>query len=226
MKKIIFVFFFYFGVILVCLFFIPSFIMPQRVALFGGKLLGLWVQFCLKVILSVKIKITGKDRVLKNGKFFIACTHQSAFETYYLQVIFNSPVFILKKELTRIPIFGWYLKKIGSISIDRNKVTKENLNFIEKIKSNYEKCNRPVVIFPQGTRVNFNETPKLKKGVSRIYKELNIKCQPVVMNSGEVWPKKGEIGENKTINIQILKPIEIGLNENDFMNLLEKEFYK
>mgnify|MGYP001206119375 CR=1 FL=1 len=226
MKKIIFVFFFYCGVILVCLLFIPSFIMPQRVALFGGKLLGLWVQFCLKVILSVKIRIIGKDNVLNNEKFFIACTHQSAFETYYLQVIFSSPVFILKKELTKIPIFGWYLKKIGSISIDRNKVTRENLNFIEKIKSSYQKSNRPVVIFPQGTRVNFNEKPKLKKGASRIYKELNIKCQPVVMNSGEVWPKKGKIGENKTINIQILKPIEIGLNENDFTNLLEKEFYK
>ena len=148
MKKIIFVFFFYCGVILVCLLFIPSFIMPQRVALFGGKLLGLWVQFCLKVILSVKIRIIGKDNILNNEKFFIACTHQSAFETYYLQVIFSSPVFILKKELTKIPIFGWYLKKIGSISIDRNKVTRENLNFIEKIKSSYEKSNRPVVIFP------------------------------------------------------------------------------
>ena len=57
------------------------------------------------------------------------------FETFYLQTIFNSPIFILKKELTYIPIFGWYLRKTGSISVNRNKISKENLNFIEKVKS-------------------------------------------------------------------------------------------
>ena len=54
------------------------------------------------------------------------------FETFFLQALFNSPIFILKKELLKIPIFGWYLKKIGSISIDRNKITKDNLGFLKK----------------------------------------------------------------------------------------------
>ena len=82
--------------------------------------------------------------------FFIACSHQSMFETFFLQTIFYSPVFILKKELLKIPIFGWYLKKIGSISIDRNKTTKNNLGFFDKISKLVDRSNRPLIIFPQG----------------------------------------------------------------------------
>ena len=95
--------------------------------------MGWWAGFCLKVIMLTEIEITGKENLIKNEKFFIAVSHQSMFETFFLQTIFNSPVFILKKELLRIPIFGWYLNKIGSISIKRNKVTKDNLSFFDDI---------------------------------------------------------------------------------------------
>ena len=77
--------------------------------------------------------IKGKENIITDQKFFIAASHQSMFETFYLQVVFNSPVFILKKELLQVPIFGWYLKKIGSISINRNKVSRDNLGFFEDI---------------------------------------------------------------------------------------------
>ena len=92
----------------------------------------LWVTglFCLKLFLSTKIIIKGKENIINGKKFFIAASHQSMFETFFLQTVFNSPVFILKKELLMIPIFGWYLKKIGSISIKRNKISKENLGFL------------------------------------------------------------------------------------------------
>ena len=101
--------------------------------LLGGRLLGHWIKFCLIIFLSVKIEIKGKENIPENSNFLIASLHQSLFETFFLQVIFNSPIFILKKELLKIPIFGWHLKKIGSISIDRNKISKENLGFYEKI---------------------------------------------------------------------------------------------
>ena len=104
--------------------------LPQKVVLFGGKIMGHWSTICLKLFLSVKIKIKGIENIIKDKKFFIAASHQSMFETFFLQTIFNSPVFILKIELLLIPIFGLYLKKIGSISINRVKITKENLNFL------------------------------------------------------------------------------------------------
>ena len=92
------------------------------------------------------------------------------FETFFLQTIFNCPIFILKKELLNIPLFGLFLRKINSISINRNKVTRENLNFIDKIKNVMKKTQRPLIIFPQGTRVTPDEKVPFKKGVGRIYK--------------------------------------------------------
>ena len=135
--------------------------------------------FCLKVILSVRIKIIGKENIIENEKFFIAASHQSMFETFYLQTIFNAPVFILKKDLILIPIFVWYLKKIGSIYIRRNKITKDNLGFLEDISNMINTTQRPLIIFPQGTRVKPEERPPFKKGAGRVYEEINISCQPV-----------------------------------------------
>ena len=132
-KSSIFSIFFFTGIIIISLIFLPAFFLPQKIVLFGGKLMGYWASFCLKFFLSTKIIIKGKENIVRNEKFFIASSHQSMFETFFLQTVFNSPVFILKKELLLIPIFGWYLKKIGSISIKRNKVTKDNLGFFHDI---------------------------------------------------------------------------------------------
>ena len=187
--------------------------------------MGHWASFCLRFVLSVKISIKGKENIINNEKFFIAASHQSMFETFYLQTIFNSPVFILKKELLLIPIFGWYLKKIGSISIKRNKVTKDNLGFFDDISKMMATSNRPLIIFPQGTRVLPDERPPFKKGASRIYEELNVACQPVAINSGYVWPKKGKKNSNKEIVVSILEPIQTGLDKDDFVNKLQQKIY-
>ena len=217
--------FFYFGIIFISLIFLPSFFMPQKIVLYGGKLMGYWTSFCLKIFLSTKIEVIGKENIVQNEKFFIAASHQSMFETFYLQTIFNSPVFILKKELVLIPIFGWYLKKIGSITIQRNKVSKDNLSFFSDILKIYSNTKRPLIIFPQGTRVLPNERPPFKKGVSRIYDELKIICQPVVINSGHVWPKQGHKKANQTISISILKPIEKDITKDKFIKVLENSIY-
>lgn len=224
MTKKLFSIFFYSGVILVCIVFLPSLLMPKNIAIFGGKILGHWSKFCLKLFLSTKIEIIGKENILNSEKFFIACTHQSAFETFYLQAIFKAPKFILKKELIKIPIFGWYLKKIGSIPVERNKISKEKINFVETIKISSQD-NRPIVIFPQGTRTDPNERPDFKKGVARIYQELNISCLPVTINSGEVWPKNGNLSRNKKITITILRPIKPGLEGKLFLNSLQNNMY-
>ncbi len=212
-----------FGILIL---FLPSLFLPQKIVLFGGKLFGYWSSLCLKIFFSTKIIVKGRENIITNNNFFIACSHQSMFETFFLQTIFNCPIFILKKELLNIPIFGLFLKKINSISINRNKVTRENLDFIDKIKNVMKKTQRPLIIFPQGTRVTPDEKVPFKKGVGRIYKELNVQCQPIAINSGKVWPKSGELKPNQTITVSILKPIDTGMNEKDFISLLEKEIYR
>jgi len=224
-RSVIFSFFFFIGIIFISIIFLPALILPQRITLIGGKLMGHWASFCLKFFLSTKIIVKGKENIINNEKFFIAASHQSMFETFYLQTIFNSPVFILKKELLLIPVFGWYLKKIGSISIKRNKISKENLNFFEDISKSVLSSNRPLIIFPQGTRVLPIERPPFKKGASRIYQELKISCQPIAINSGYVWPKKGIKQSNKTITISILKPIKANYSKEEFLNILEDNIY-
>ena len=225
-KRTLFLFFFYFGVIFVCIFFLPALIFPKKITLYGGRILGFWSKFCLEIFLSTKIVIKGKEKILNNEKFFIASAHQSQFETFFLQSLFNSPVFILKKELLRIPIFGWHLKKIGSISIDRNKITKDNLGFSDQIKNHINNSDRPIIIFPQATRVDVLDRSSFKKGVKRIYEELNIFCQPVALNSGIVWPKNGKLKPNKTLTLSILDPISPGMNSDEFLNLLQKNIYE
>jgi len=224
-RNILFKIFFFFGIIVISILFLPSLILPKSVTLFGGKIMGHWTKYCLNLFLSVKINVIGKENIIANEKFFIACSHQSMFETFFLQTIFNSPIFILKKELLKIPIFGLYLKKISSISINRNRTTKENLGFFEEISKTVKSSGRPLLIFPQGTRLLPEERPKFKKGAGRIYENLNIKCQPIAINSGYVWPKNKSLSKNKTITISILKPIEAGLIKEEFLELLEKNIY-
>ena len=225
LRNIIFSTIFFSGIVFISLIFLPGLLLPQSIVVFGGKLMGYWTGFCLKTILSVDIKIIGKENIITGEKFFISASHQSMFETFYLQTIFNSPVFILKKELLSIPIFGWYLKKIGSISIKRNKITKDNLDFYSEIINIINKTDRPLIIFPQGTRVKPDERPSFKKGVGRIYEELKISCQPVAINSGYVWPKKGKKLSNKKITISILPKISSGDEKNKFVKNLEEKIY-
>tara|TARA_B100001173_G_C15958831_1_gene534705 strand:+ start:581 stop:1282 length:702 start_codon:yes stop_codon:yes gene_type:complete len=224
-RNLLFSIIFFTGIIVISLVFLPSFFLPRKVVLYGGKLMGKWAGFCLKLTLSVKIIVKGKENIIEDDRYFIAASHQSMFETFYLQTIFNSPVFILKKELLKIPIFGWYLKKIGSISISRNKTTKDNLSFFDNISEIISRSNRPLIIFPQGTRVLPEDRTPFKKGASRIYEKLKINCLPVAINSGYVWPKKGIKKSNKIITISILKPISAGLDKNEFLKILENNIY-
>ena len=187
--------------------------------------MGYWTSLCLQFFLATKIIIKGKENIIKDKKFFIASSHQSMFETFFLQTVFNSPVFILKKELLMIPIFGWYLKKIGSISIKRNKISKENLNFFNDISKQISSSERPLIIFPQGTRLLPEDRTPFKKGSSRIYEKLKISCQPIAINSGNTWPKKGSKKINTILTISILKLIEPGLEKEIFLKKLENAIY-
>jgi len=225
MRNFLFSFFFFLGISFISLIFLPSLLLPKKIVLFGGKVMGYWASFCLKIFLSTKIIIKGKENIIADKKFFIAASHQSMFETFFLQTIFNFPVFILKKELLIIPIFGWYLKKIGSISIKRNKTSKENLGFFDDINKLVSSSNRPLIIFPQGTRLPPQDRTPFKKGASRIYEELKISCQPIAINSGYTWPKKGSKKTNTNLVISILKPIKPGLNKQLFLKNLQEVIY-
>ena len=87
-RKFLFLFFFFFGISLISLFFLPSLLMPTKIVLFGGRIMGKWSSVCLQIFLQTKIIIKGRENIINDEKFFIACSHQSMFETFYLHTIF------------------------------------------------------------------------------------------------------------------------------------------
>ena len=224
-RNIFFLLVFYFGLIFLLILFAPTLLLTRNLVILGGRILGYWTGFCLKLIMSTKIKIKGSDNLITNEKYFVVSSHQSIFETFFLQTIFDNSVFILKKELIKIPLFGWYLKKMGCISIDRNRISKDNLNFSEQVKKILQDDRRTLIIFPQGTRKSFDDRSRFKKGFSRIYNDLKISCLPVAINSGKVWPRNGRLKPNQTITISILNIFSTGLEKNELASKVEKSIY-
>ncbi len=224
-RSLIFNLFFYSVVIVVLIIATPTLILPKKFTLLFGKLLANLIILVLRITLNTKVIFHGLENLKKVDKFFVASAHQSVLETFILQSPLDFPIFILKKELLKIPLFGWYLKKIGSIEIVRETTTKDNLNFFEKIKKVIDRDNRPLLIFPQGTRVKFGERAPFKKGAGRIYDALNIPCIPVALNTGKIWPKNSFIKYSGDIHISFLEPIMPGIDKNEFLNQLETKIY-
>jgi 1-acyl-sn-glycerol-3-phosphate acyltransferase len=224
-KSLFFNIFLYIGIILVFILAVPTLILPAKLTLYCGKFLAYYIIIILRLFLNTKVIFHGLENLKKVENFFIASAHQSMFETFVLQAPLKFPIFILKKELLKIPLFGWYLKKIGSIEIIRETTTKENLNFLDKIKITIQNHDRPLLIFPQGTRVKFDDRSPFKKGVARIYDSLKIPCIPVALNSGKIWPKNSFMKYPGDIHISFLEPIEPGLEKNIFLKVLEERIY-
>ena len=225
LRSLLFNLFFYTGIVVVFIIALPALILPPKITLIFGKFLGHYVVFIVRIFLNTKVEFKGIENIPKTEKYFVASAHQSMFETFALQSVLNYPVFILKKELLKIPLFGLYLKKIKSIEIVRDTTTKDNLNFFDKVANIIKNEKRPLLIFPQGTRVRVDEKVPFKKGVGKIYEALDIACVPVALNSGNVWPKSGIIKYPGKITVSFLKPIEPGLNRDEFIRNLEMKIY-
>ena len=225
LRSLLFNLFLYTGIVSVFLIALPTLFLPPKFTLLFGKFLGHYVIFIVRILLNTKVEIKGISNIPKKEKYFVASAHQSMFETFALQAVLDYPVFILKKELLKIPLFGLYLKKIKSIEIVRDTTTKDNLSFFEKVAVIIKNENRPLLIFPQGTRIKTGERVPFKKGVGRIYETLNISCVPIALNSGNVWPKKGIIKYPGKITISVMEPIKPGLNRDEFIKNLENKIY-
>ena len=224
-RSLIFNIFLYVGLITIFILAIPTLILPSKFTIFFGRLSAKYIVLILRVILSTKVVFHGIENLKKVDNYFVASAHQSMFETFALQIPLDGPIFILKKELLNIPLFGWYLRKIGSIAIVRETTTKENLNFFDKVKEKIEKSKRPLLIFPQGTRVKLDDQPPFKKGVGRIYKALNLPCIPVALNTGKVWPKNSFMKYPGDIHISLLEPIMPGKDNEEFTKNIENQIY-
>lgn len=223
-RSIIFNLLLYFGIIFSCVIGLPLLLLPKYFLKKLSSILGWYFIFLAKYVLNTSVNIFGQEKLKRSQKYFVASAHQSMFETFVYNYLIPDGFFVLKKELTNIPIFGLYLRKLKCIPIERDKITKENLNFSQKILKNISDGNT-LIIFPQGTRVPFNENAPLKKGARRIYENLKIGCIPVKLDTGKVWPKNSFLKYPGEINFIFKDFIEPNLSGEEFIKKLENSFY-
>jgi 1-acyl-sn-glycerol-3-phosphate acyltransferase len=175
--------------------------------------------YLLKVVCNISYEVTGIENI-PNGPFIVASKHQSAWETIFFLFLFKNPTFILKKELTKIPIYGWYLKKMSMIIIDR----KNGTNAIKQIKIGAEnaiKHHRAVIIFPEGTRTLPGSRMQYKSGIKFLYDEFanEVPVIPIALNSGKYWTNKSLIKNPGVIKVKIMQPIILPSDSKFLTNL-------
>ncbi|MAI05845.1 MAG: hypothetical protein CBC47_01760, partial [Alphaproteobacteria bacterium TMED87] len=173
------------------------------------------------IFLKINLKVNGQENILK-GPCIIAPQHQSSFETYILFLIIKRPVFVVKESLHKIPIVGWYIRRSGSIGIDRSgglKSLKKVLYSMGKIIEN----NEQIIIFPEGTRKEPTNYMKIQSGISAIYSRSKLPVIPVTLNSGFFWRKNNIIKKRGTIIIDFGDPIFPGLDRKSFEMELAKK---
>jgi 1-acyl-sn-glycerol-3-phosphate acyltransferase len=187
-----------------------------------GYLWALGPHLYLKYICGVRIEIEGEENIPK-APFIIACKHQSAWETLFFLIYFAhlSPSYVLKKELTYIPVYGWYLPILGMISVERGRasaIKKLSLRVKEVIAQG-----RVLVIFPEGTRSAPGESLDYKPGIYIIHKASpETPIVPVALNSGKIWPRKTFAVNRGTIHIKFLPPLQGNFGKTELLEGLKK----
>ncbi|MBD5397952.1 1-acyl-sn-glycerol-3-phosphate acyltransferase [bacterium] len=178
----------------------------------------------LKYICQITYNVKGQENIPQNQNVIFASKHQSAWETVAYQYILKNCVFMFKKELTFIPLFGLTLLKAGNIVVDRGNATKTTLQKLNT-KFNDRLKTRNIIIFPEGTRTKPNTKVKYKSGLSIITQTMQNKwVVPIAINSGLFWPKHGFLKHKGTIEVHILPPIPTGkLSKEQFQEILINE---
>lgn len=199
---------------------LPLLVLPGRAIVGMAKLWGRTSVWLLRVICGVGVEWRGLDRIPPGG-LLVASKHQSMWETFALLALFDHPSFILKRELTWLPLFGWYTRKAGMIPVDRTAGRGALLGMARAARVLLDH-GRQIIIFPEGTRSAPGAAPDYKPGIALLYAELGVPCLPVALNSGLYWPRRRFLRPPGTILVEVLDPIPPGLARRTFLQRLEE----
>jgi 1-acyl-sn-glycerol-3-phosphate acyltransferase len=200
---------------------LPTFFMPFWGIVEIARLWGKINLVLLRVICGIKVEIRGREKI-PQGPLLVASKHQSAWETFALITLFPNPVFILKRELQWIPIFGWFTIKGRMVPVNRGRGAAALRAMTER--AHYElRQNRQLIIFPEGTRRPAGAEPRYKYGVAHVYKGADVPCLPIALNSGLFWPRRTFLRFPGTVIVEILDVIPPGLDEDAFFDRLQSE---
>jgi 1-acyl-sn-glycerol-3-phosphate acyltransferase len=179
---------------------------------------SLWL---LRVICGTKVCWRGTANI-PPGSCIVACKHQSAWETFALYAVLKDPIYILKRELMWIPLFGWYTWKAGLIPVDR----RAGMAALARMTARAQKAlaaprPRQLVIFPEGTRRAPGASPSYKPGIVHLFARAGVPCVPAALNSGLFWPRRSLLRLPGTIIVEFLPPIPPGFERTAFLPRLQ-----
>ena len=173
----------------------------------------------MKVFLGIGFEVRGLEHRPPAGAL-VACKHQCMFDTVAPFIFFDDTCFVLKKELTILPVYGWFAARARMIAVDRSAHSKALRALVHASRDRLAE-GRQVIIFPEGTRKAPGSEPDYKPGVAALYRELEAPCTPMATNSGVCWPPHGLIRRPGTIVFEFLPPIPPGMKRASFMAVLE-----
>lgn len=214
---------FYGYTVVACLVLMWAFVLPRKWALFAVMLYFKGIIPIERCIMKLDYRVTGWENLPASGSYILAMKHQSAYETLKLLPIFGNIAVILKRELTWIPFWGWYTIKTGMIPVDRGARGKAMESLLEGGRRVVSE-NRPIVIFPQGTRTVIGATTKdnpYKFGVAKLAEALQIPVVPVALNSGVFWGRKAFLKQSGIVDFKILPPISPNQSTQAIMDQLQ-----
>lgn len=188
------------------------------------RALQVWAKsslFWLRVIAGIRYEVRGYEHI-PEGSCLVAGKHQSFWETFAILPLLDDPAMVLKKELTFIPFFGWFIYKFRMIPVERSAGTQALRALIEEAELAIA-MGRQVVIMPEGTRRAPDDPPDYKPGAAALYGKLGVPCVPFALNSGLFWPRRQFLRRPGTIVISFLEPIPAGLQRKSFQYRLETE---
>jgi 1-acyl-sn-glycerol-3-phosphate acyltransferase len=219
-RSIVFNVLFYVNLIAHLIAALPTFVLPYRclrVFVRSYAMTSLWL---LRVVCGTKVEWRGVEKIPR-GACIVACKHQSLWETFALYAVLNDPVFVLKRELMWIPLFGWYMKKAGLIPIDRTAGMAALARMTTRARNVLAAGDRQIIIFPEGTRRPPGAAPDYKPGIVYLYGKAGVPCVPIALNSGLYWPRRSLLRLPGTIVAEILDPIAPGLDRETFATRLQ-----
>lgn len=188
LRSLLFQIAFFSATTILCFLYIPLLLLPRRWIVQAVLFWSHVVMFLLRTIVGLTWKVEGREH-LPQGGFLVASKHQSAWETIVFNIIFRDPALIMKQELSRLPLWGLYAKYAGHIAIDRQGGATALRAMTAAAKEALAE-GRPVVIFPQGTRVAPGASGAgvpYQPGVAALYGALNVPVLPIALNSGLFW---------------------------------------
>ena len=196
--------------------FLPLLVFPRKLTVWMARHWAGAALWGLEVFCGLDMAVKGKP---PKGGVLVASKHMSMWDTLALYIVLDDPGIVLKRELLRIPFYGWYLWKAAAISIDRGAGA-DALRHMAHAATTMLAEGRPVLIFPEGTRKKPGASPDYKPGVAGLYAILKVPCVPVALNSGRYW--QGFAKSPGTITLEFLEAIAPGMRRGEFMPLLEQ----